>query len=235
MKKTVLFAVSAVLFSLSASAENIIINGDFRSAIGMASSKLLKGDATYEGGDGPSIDDGWVTENTLADPSWTVVAGEASRTANTRFSAYGFGQIVSNPRDGTFDKGEIVILSFDYDYAGGNTGLNYSLYGVTGSGSWFENAGDSVSLEIVPPEGNWIGSNYAFTELDNIRSQTTAGTGSLSVDITLADQYDYFFLVFWSDLDKGTRVTVDNVTLDSSNSPPSRGILFILSCITPIF
>jgi len=236
MKKIVLFTASMICLNLSTFAANIIVNGGFDTAVGMWETGYLDPDSMQNGAPN-AIDAGWVAQGSPAASTWDTVAGLGTRSAVTDSGSYGIAQIISNPSDTTFDNGDSVTVSFDYDIGGTRTvGFNYRLFGIetTSGGAWAGSAGIKLNLPLdanVPGVAN----GYTYTQLDNIAPILTAvAGGTYSMDVTLAKQYEHFAIVFFTDLDGGS-VTIDNVSLEPSGATLAKGSLFIISCITPHF
>ncbi|NIA21882.1 MAG: PEP-CTERM sorting domain-containing protein [Anaerolineaceae bacterium] len=215
------FVALLVVCTLCATAQaDPIVNGDFSSDFAGTADSIFSGDL---GGDGTPIDDGWIVSTTR----WEVTGGdEASRTTTNQYGQYGFGQIVTNP-GGDYDNGKTVTFSFDYDFAGGNLGLDYRLYGITGAGDWLKYGSSLDRLSIGVADSGDIGvgiGNYSIYELDagNIG---TVSAGSHSADVVLGRQYNYFGVVFTTDIDEGDRVTIDSVALTAVPEPATMALL----------
>jgi hypothetical protein len=224
----------------------LVVNGGFDSGFA-GPIDLLSGDILAEPWDPinetATVGQGWFVGDALGEtggqPWWTITNGVSARTAQNGFATRAFAQIVANPKfsAGQFDNGAAVIFSFDWavgqagltDTPGdpGERGMDYVLYGITGSGSWAESSGGSLdridtSLANVV-KGDIFGTGevlaapnaYYFTMLtEGNLSPSADGSGSIETDIVLTNAYEFFAIAFYADDgNAGFDTTVDNVSL----------------------
>ncbi|NIA21635.1 MAG: PEP-CTERM sorting domain-containing protein [Anaerolineaceae bacterium] len=222
--KTKFVALLAVCMLCATAQANPIVNGDFSSGFAASTTQAyFTGSNVTSGG----IDDGWVVLNYGGGDTWKITGGEAVRDSSyLRYDEGGFGQFVTTPSGGGYDNGDTVTFSFDYDFAGGNAGLSYQLFGIIWVGpavSW-DTYQDYMFLRDPRNSGTGSG-RYDFYELDagNIN---TVSAASYSAGIALTRQYDYFGVVFTTDLDVASNhVTIDNVALTAVPEPATMGLL----------
>lgn len=185
-------------------------------------------------GDGDSIDDGWAYfYNQFNAPytGWVVNASGRARRDNTLTvpaRQAGFGQLLSNPGDGTFDSGDVVTVTFDYAYVGSDgQGFMYAFWAFdnTGAGTppnpedFLENDANldcirlftgATAVPLVDATG--VG-NYDVFVLDSISNAVTA-SGAHTADITLTRDYEYFGISFYAMTDDpGDYAEVWNVSI----------------------
>lgn len=218
VKKALLTVLCSTLAGFALA--ELLVNGGFDSGF-IGTNTRVYAAVQDAGGDGEIVDDGWL----VSDPAcWDISGGTAVRNTINQNNQYGIGQIVSNPDDGTYDDGNTIVFKFNWNVVGsGDSGIDFRVYGIVGSGKWLAGSQGLDRISLLSPESGDIANstetrnnpyNYYLEELlAGAVGIGTTNSGTVAESYTLDFNYGYFAVGIYADNDNAGIISIDNVSI----------------------